>query len=178
MLKKAAIGLGAVVAGILVFAATRPDSFRVERSIQIAAPPESIYPLLSDFREWKRWSPWEELDPDMQRTFSGADEGNGAVYAWDGNRKAGEGRMEIIQAVPEEHLSIALTFIRPFESHNTAEFTLVPNPEGTEVRWTMHGPAPYVTRLMTVFLSMDRLIGPDFERGLAELKRTTEGWMP
>lgn len=174
MLRYILLGIGTIVAGILAFAATRPETFRVERSIQIAASPDAIYPLLADFRQWTRWSPWEKLDPDMQRTFSGPPNGEGSIYEWHGNKKAGAGRMEIVEAVPGERVVIALSFIRPFESHNTTEFSL-DNDDSTTLTWTMHGPAGYMTRLMTVFTSMDRLIGPDFDKGLESLKAEAEG---
>jgi uncharacterized protein YndB with AHSA1/START domain len=174
MLKTILIALGALIAGILAFAATRPNTFRVERSVQIAAPPQDIHTLLADFREWRRWSPWEHLDPEMQRTFSGAPSGEGAVYEWDGNKKAGAGRMEIVEEVPGERLVIALSFIRPFASHNTTEFTIESDGEVSRLNWAMHGPAGYMSKLMTVFASFDKMIGPDFERGLEALKQEAE----
>jgi uncharacterized protein YndB with AHSA1/START domain len=165
---------GGVVAAFAVRFATRGDTFRVERSIIVDAPPERIYPLLADFREWHRWSPWEKLDPALQRNFSGAERGAGSVYAWAGNRKAGEGRMEIIEAEPPRRVSIKLDFMQPFESHNTTDFTLSERDGGTEVNWAMHGSNTFATKMMQTVITMDRMVGGDFEKGLAALKREAE----
>ena len=164
------VGIGAAAA-FAIRVATRPDVFRVERSTVIDAPPERIYPLLTDFREWRRWSPWEGLDPDLQRTYSGAENGRGAVYQWSGNRKAGAGRMEIVEADPPRRLLLKLDFLKPFESHNTTEFLLTPRGGGTEVRWVMEGPNTTGSKVMQSVVSMDRLVGRDFERGLEGLRR-------
>jgi uncharacterized protein YndB with AHSA1/START domain len=174
MLKTVAVVVVVLIAGVLVFAATRPDAFRVERSVSIKAPPEKIYPYFNDFNRWAEWSPWEKLDPAMKRSFSGAPAGKGAVYAWQGNSKVGEGRMEILESSPSEKLLIKLDFIKPFEGHNTAEYTLVPSGDTTQVTWAMYGPSTFVTKLMGVFVSMDSLIGKDFEAGLANLKSAAE----
>ena len=174
MFKTIAIVVVVLIAGVLVFAATRPDTFRVERSVTIKAPPEKIYPYFDDFNRWAVWSPWEKLDPAMKRTFSGAPAGKGAVYAWQGNSKVGEGRMEILESSPSSKLLIKLDFIKPFEGHNTAEYTLVPSGDTTQVTWAMYGPSTYVTKLMGVFVSMDSMIGKDFEAGLANLKAAAE----
>lgn len=174
MLKTIAIVVVVLIAGVLVFAATRPDAFRVERSVSIKAPPEKIYPYFDDFNRWAVWSPWEKLDPAMKRTFSGAPAGKGAVYAWQGNSKVGEGRMEILESSPSKKLLIKLDFIKPFEGHNTAEYTLTPSGDTTQVTWAMYGPSTYVTKLMGVFVSMDSMIGKDFEAGLANLKAAAE----
>ncbi len=175
MLKKILLGIVIVVGALLAYAATRPDSFRVERSITVAAPADKIYPLVADFRQWPQWSPWEKLDPGMQRTLSGAPQGKGAVYAWSGNDKVGAGRMEILDATPPQGLRIKLDFIRPMEGNDLTEFTFTPKGAGaTDVHWVMSGPSPYLTKLMTVFVSMDSLIGKDFEQGLASLKALAE----
>ena len=174
MFKTIAIVIAVLIAAVLVFAATRPDNFRVERSVTIKAPPEKIYPYFDDFNRWAVWSPWERLDPAMKRTFSGPPAGTGAVYAWQGNSKVGEGRMEILESSPSSKLLIKLDFIKPFEGHNTAEYTLVPSGDTTQVTWAMYGPAPFVSKLMGVFVSMDSMIGKDFEAGLANLKAAAE----
>lgn len=174
MFKIIAVGVGTIITAVLAYATTRPDTFRVERSIEIAAPPAEIHAILSDLRQWPRWSPWEQLDPEMKRTYLGAESGTGARYEWDGNRKAGAGRMEIIDSEHPERVAIALNFLRPFESANTAEFTLTPVEGGTHVTWAMHGPAGYMSKLMTVFSSFDRMMGPDFDRGLATLRKEAE----
>jgi uncharacterized protein YndB with AHSA1/START domain len=175
MLKKIALALVVVIVGILVFAATKPDVFHVERSAVINAPSEQIYPLLSDFHQWNRWSPWEELDPGMTRTHSGAPSGPGAVYEWSGNSDVGKGRMEITEAVEPSRVAIALRFIEPWEANNVATFRLAPRGNATMVTWTMDGPSPYLMKVMGVFMNMDRMIGTDFEKGLGKLKTVAEG---
>lgn len=174
MFKTIAIVVVVVIAGVLAFAATRPDAFRVERSVSIKAGPDKIFPYLDDFNRWAAWSPWEKLDPSMKRSFSGAASGKGAAYAWEGNSKVGAGRMEITDATAPTKLLIKLDFIRPFEGHNTAEYTLEPAGDTTKVTWAMFGPAPYISKLMGVFVSMDSMIGKDFEAGLANLKAAAE----
>lgn len=173
MLKKIGLAIVAALAVLLLFAATRPDSFSVERRIVIQAPPEKIQPLIADFHRWADWSPWEKLDPAMKRTFGGASAGVGATYGWQGNKDVGSGRMAVKSAAADK-VSIQLDFIEPFEGHNTADFLLAPKDGGTEVRWVMYGPATYVTKLMGVFVSMDSMIGKDFEKGLAQLKAAAE----
>jgi uncharacterized protein YndB with AHSA1/START domain len=168
------IGVVLVVAAVLAFATTKPDTFRVERSASIKAPPEKIFPLINDFHQWPQWSPWEKLDPAMQRTHGGPAQGVGASYAWVGNSKVGEGRMEIVTSVPSSQIDIKLDFLKPFEAHNKALFTLKPEGDGTQVVWVMDGPAPFVTKLMSVFVSMDKMIGKDFEAGLANMKAAAE----
>lgn len=169
----AAVVLVSVLA-VLALAATKPDTFQVQRSISIQAPPEKIYPLIHDFHRWAEWSPWEALDAAMQRTHSGAPSGTGAVYTWDGNKAVGAGRMEVLGTEPPSRVKIKLDFLRPFEGHNTTDFTLVPQGGATRVTWTMQGPTPFVSKLMQVFVSMDSLIGKDFEAGLAKMKAVAE----
>lgn len=174
MLKKIALGLVVIVAAVLLFALTKPDTFSVERSATIKAPPEKVYPLISDFHQWSQWSPWEKLDPNMKRNHSGAPQGQGAIYAWTGNDDVGEGRMEITGVTAPTQVNIKLDFIKPFAAQNTTVFTLTPQGDSTQVKWVMKGPAPYITKLMTVFVSMDKMIGKDFEQGLANMKATAE----
>jgi uncharacterized protein YndB with AHSA1/START domain len=174
MLKKVAIVAVVLAAALLAFAATKPDTFRVQRTASIQAPPEKIYPLISDFRGWGAWSPWEKLDPAMKRTHGGAASGTGAVYAWEGNREVGAGRMEIVDAAPPSRVKIKLDFLQPFEAHNFAEFTLAPAGDGTAVTWAMYGPNTFVSKLMSVFVSMDGMVGGYFETGLANLKAAAE----
>ena len=164
----------AVLAGVLGYAATRPDSFSIQRSITIKAPPEKIYPLIANFHQWGEWSPWEKLDPEMKRDFSGADSGQGAVYAWDSKGKAGAGRMEILPATTPASIVIQLDFLRPLKNRNTATFSLQSQGDSTTVTWVMAGPSPYISKLMGVFFNMDKLIGADFETGLGNLKRLGE----
>jgi hypothetical protein len=147
------------------------DVYRVERTAMIAAAPGVVYAHIVDLHKWTGWSPWEGLDPDLQRSYSGPAQGKGAVYSWAGNRQAGEGRMEITDAVEPSRVTIALEFVKPFKSSSTSRFDLAPEGDGTRVTWTMTGPKTLMTRAMGFFRSMDAMIGPDFEKGL---KRLTE----
>jgi len=174
MVKKILLGLLIAIALVLMYAATRPDTFRVARSIAIKAEPAKIYGLLNDFHHFGSWSPWESLDPAMNVTHSGAPSGQGAVYEWSGNDAVGAGRMEILQTAPNTRVTVKLDFIRPFEGHNTSEYTLATAADSTTVTWAMFGPTPYVSKVMGIFVSMDSLIGKDFERGLARLKAASE----
>jgi uncharacterized protein YndB with AHSA1/START domain len=169
-----AIVIGILLAAILGYAATKPGVFRVQRAKSIQAPPAKIFELINDFHRWVSWSPWEKLDPTMKKTFSGAASGKGAVYAWAGNSKAGEGRMEITDTTPGSKVTIKLDFLKPFEGHNTAEFTLEPKGEFTSVTWAMFGPVPFVMKVMSTFFSMDKMLGRDFEAGLTNMKAIAE----
>ena len=162
------------VAGLLGFAASKPNAFRIQRAASIKAPPEKIFPLINDFHNWASWSPWEKLDPALKRTYGGAASGPGAIYEWEGNKKVGQGRMEIVDCSPPSKVTIKLDFLKPFEAHNTAEFALIHQSDSTNVTWTMHGQQPYMFKIMSVFFSMDKMIGKDFEMGLANLKSITE----
>jgi polyisoprenoid-binding protein YceI/carbon monoxide dehydrogenase subunit G len=174
MLKKIAIVLAALIGLVLIVAATKPDTFIVERSITINAPPQTVYSLIDDFHKWGEWSPWEKLDPNMERTHSGAASGVGAVYAWQGNSDVGQGRMEITDSSPPSKITIQLDFIAPMEASNVTVFELTPQGEATNVRWSMSGANNYVAKLMHVFMSMDSLVGGDFEKGLADMKVAAE----
>ncbi|MGH8140375.1 MAG: SRPBCC family protein [Steroidobacteraceae bacterium] len=174
MLKLIAMVLVVLIAGVLVAAALRPDTFRVQRSTRIEAPPQKIFPLINDIHRWGLWSPYEKLDPAMKRTFIGAPEGVGAIYEWEGNRKAGQGRMQIVESTPPAKVVIKLEFIKPIAGHDVAEFSLRPQGAATEVIWAMDGPSPYIAKVMGLFLDMDKLIGRDFETGLANLKAVAE----
>ena len=174
MLTYVLIALAAVIAALLAYAATRPDVFRVERSASINAPPEKIFALINDYRNWPSWSPYEKLDPAMQRRLSGAASGQGAVYEWEGNKKIGKGRMEILESSPSSRITIKLDFFAPFEAHNTAVFTLRPNGGATDVTWAMHGPAPFMAKLMGVVMNMDKMVGGQFAEGLANMKAVAE----
>jgi hypothetical protein len=162
------------IATILILATTKPDTFSVQRATMVKAPPEKIFPLINDFHQWGTWSPYENKDPAMKCTYSGAASGKGAVYAWDGNTNVGSGRMEILDALGPTKIVIKLDFFTPFEGHNTAEFTMLPLGDATGVTWLMHGPSPFIGKIMHVFINMDRMIGKDFEIGLANLKKLTE----
>ena len=164
-----------VLAVLLLVASRRPDTFRVERSTVINAPAATVFGHVADFRRWIAWSPWEQLDPAMQRTYSGAESGVGAVYEWSGNRKAGQGWMEITKADSGSAVHLKLDFIKPFPASNISEFTLTPSGTGTAVNWAMHGPSNLMSKLMGVFFSMEKFIGRDFEKGLTSLKSVSEG---
>jgi uncharacterized protein YndB with AHSA1/START domain len=174
MIKKIALVLVLLFIGILGMAAMQPDTFSVTRSLAISAPPEKILALVGDFRQWQRWSPWERLDPNMQRVHSGAASGKGAAYAWSGNDDVGQGKMEITDLTPPSRLVIKLDFIKPFASSNVTEFSFLPRDGQTQVTWTMSGPMPFISKIMSVFVSMDRLIGKDFDKGLVQLKAEAE----
>jgi uncharacterized protein YndB with AHSA1/START domain len=159
---------------VLVYAATKPDTFRIQRTASIKAPPEKIFATLNDFQTWGTWSPWETKDPAMKRTFSGAEKGRGAVYEWDGDRNVGKGRMEITESSPPSKVALDLNMIKPFEAKNTVEFTLEPQGDATRVTWAMNGRTPYIAKIVHVFFDMDRMVGSDFETGLANLKTVAE----
>src|SRR5262245_32101117 len=154
---------------ILSGAAVQPGTFLVKRSTSIKAPPEKIFPLLKDFHRWAEWSPYEKLDPTMKRSLSGPANGKGAVYEWDGNGKAGKGRMVIVDSAPPFRLAIELDFQKPFETRNTVEFTLAPRGDATAVTWVMRGPNPFISKVMSMFKTVDDRIGKDLVIGLANL---------
>ncbi len=151
------------------------DTYTVIRTTVIDAPADAVYAQIVDFHRWPSWSPWEDLDPDLERTYTGAESGVGAVYTWRGNRKAGEGRMEVIETIEPSKVVIALQFLKPFKSTSTSTFELQPDGEATRVAWTMTGPKTLLTKIMGIVKSMDAMIGPDFEKGLARLESTVEG---
>lgn len=163
----------ALVVAVLVYASTRPDTFRVARSTSVNAPPGAIYPMIADFHRWTEWSPYEALDSDLKRTYGGADNGIGATYAWEG-KKAGAGRMEVIGVTPPYLVSIKLDFTKPFAASNVAEFSMRPEAGGTHVTWSMTGKQTLMSKVMGIFFNMDKFVGRDFETGLANIKRNAE----
>jgi uncharacterized protein YndB with AHSA1/START domain len=150
------------------------DTYTVERSVTVDAPAERIYEQIADFHNWTNWSPWEDVDPELKRSYSGAEAGTGAVYGWSGNRKAGQGRMEITEATQPSHVQIDLRFEKPFKARSDTQFTISSEGSGSRVTWTMVGQKTFMTKVMGIFTSMDKMIGPDFEKGLGRLKTTTE----
>jgi len=162
------------IVAILVLAAMKPDTFRVQRTASIKAPPERIFPLINDFQRWGAWSPFEKKDPGMKRTMSGVPSGKGAVYEWDGNKEIGQGRMEIVESVPPSRVTLTLDFTRPFKAHNLVDFTLEPRGNSTQVTWAIHGPSPFISKVMGIVFNVDKMIGKDFEAGLAALKTVSE----
>jgi len=149
------------------------STFTVERRATVAAPPGAVLDRVADLHRWPAWSPWEDLDPAMDRSYSGSEAGVGAVYEWDGNRRAGKGRMEVTES-DDQHVTIDLRMERPWPASNTATFRVVPAGEGCEVTWTMSGPQNLAMRLMSIVRPMDKMVGPDFEKGLARLKADAE----
>ena len=174
MIKTIAIVVVSLVAALLIFAATKPDTFRVERSISIEAPSEKIFAILNDFHLSQSWSPFEKKDPTMKRTYGGAASGKGAVYEFDGNKEVGKGRLMITDTAPPSKITIALDMVEPFEAHNTVEFTLGANGDSTKVTWAMHGPQSYMMKVLSFFIDCDKMIGKDFEAGLVKLKAITQ----
>lgn len=162
------------IVAVLIYAATKPDHFRIERSIVIKATPEAIFPWVNDFRKWEAWSPWEKIDPNLTRTYGGTASGVGAVYEWSGNKEIGQGRMEIVESMPSSKVVLKLDFMKPFEAHNMVEFVLVAQGDSTRVTQAMYGPSPYVSKLMTLFFSMEKMVGSKYEEGLASLKALAE----
>lgn len=173
MIKKILIGLVVVVVLFLGFVATRPGEFTLARSTTIAAPPLVVFEHINDFHEWNDWSPWDKIDADLKRTFTGPDSGVGATYHWEG-KETGEGEMKITDSKPGEHVGIALTFIKPFVSENVVEFDLEKEGEGTKVTWRMSGKNNFMSKLFGLFFDMDSMVGKDFEKGLADLKKHAE----
>lgn len=173
MIRTIATVVAVLLAAFLILAATKPDTFRVQRSTLIQAPPGKVHALIDDFDRWQSWSPWEKKDPAMKRVRSGPKNGVGAIYAWE-SKEVGSGRMEIIESSPAA-VRIKLDFVAPLEANNIAEFVLTPEGEATRVTWTMRGPNSYVGKLVQTVLDMDQMVGRDFEAGLASLKSLTEG---
>ena len=176
MLKIILIIVGVIalaVVGLVAFASSKPDTFIIQRSVTINAPPEKVYALIQDFHQWGQWSPFEKLDPDMKRTFGEPASGLGGSYAWEGE-KAGSGTMKIKAADPGRRLAIALDFTKPFPASNTAIFDLEPVAAGTRVTWAMTGKSPLMFKVMDTLMGMDKTVGKDFERGLADLKAAAE----
>ena len=174
MIKTLLILVAVAIGGVLIYAATKPDAFGVQRSALVKAPPEKIYALIADFKQWPSWSPYETKDPAMKRTLGSVAAGPGATYAWAGNKDVGAGDMTITQVDAPRRVSIRLNFIEPIRGTNEVDFRLEPQGEATRVTWDMRGPAPYVTKLMSTFFDMDAMIGRDFETGLKNLAAAVE----
>ena len=174
MIKKILLGLVAVVAVILIAGAFQSDTYRVERSLTIAAPAAALFPQINDLRQSLVWSPWMKLDPTAKLTFDGPASGVDATNAWVGNSKMGEGRQTIIASTPNELVRLKVEFFKPMAGVATSEFRLTPAGQGTTVTWSMSGDKNYVSKVMCMFLSMDKMIGGDFETGLANLKALAE----
>ncbi len=174
MLKKVLIGIVVVIAGFLAVVAIQPAEFRITRSATISAPPAAVFAQVDDFHKWEAWSPWEKIDPQMKRTYEGAPSGTGAVYGWVGNSEVGEGKMTVTESRPGELVRIRLDFIKPFAATNTAEFAFKPEGGGTSVTWSMEGKKNFVSKAFCLFVNMDRMVGGQFEKGLAQMKSVVE----
>jgi hypothetical protein len=168
------LAIAVAVTILLVMAMLKPDTFRVERKAVIGASPETIFPHLNDLEAWQFWSPWAKKDPNAKASFGDVRAGLGASFGWEGNAKVGKGRMTIIETRPSEKVAYRLEFEKPFKGTNIAEFSLRPQANGTEVTWAMHGPANLVSKFMDVLMNMDKMVGNDFEAGLASLKALVE----
>ncbi|MBL8935494.1 MAG: SRPBCC family protein [Archangium sp.] len=173
MLKKLALGLGVVVAGLLIAIVTRPSEFAIKRSLAIAAPPEIVYAHVVDFHEWAAWSPWDGLDPSMKKTYTGGP-GVGAKYEWNGNDKVGSGAMTIADAKPNEAVGITLEFKTPIEATNRTDITFAKSATGTDVTWSMSGKNNFMSKAFSLFVDMDKMVGADFDKGLGSLKGVSE----
>jgi hypothetical protein len=174
MFKIIALVAVVLIAAVLIYAATKPDTFRVQRSASIKAPPEKIFPLINDLRSFNTWNPYEKKDPNAKGNYSGPSSGKGAAYAFDGNKDVGKGSIEITESSPTSKVTMKLNMIKPFEAHNIVEFTLQPVGDTTNVTWAIHGPMPYISKAMCLFFNMDSMIGKDFETGLSNLKTVAE----
>jgi len=168
------LALAIVVAALLAYAATKPDTFRVQRSTGINAPAERIFPLIANLKSMNTWNPFVDPDPAIKIAYSGPDSGKGAAHTWRGNGKVGEGRIEITDAVPSSRVAMQLNMLKPMKAHNAVEFTLQPNGSETTVTWAMSGRQPFFAKLMTVFIDCDKMVGSQFERGLGKLKTISE----
>ncbi|MEO8134256.1 MAG: SRPBCC family protein [Betaproteobacteria bacterium] len=174
MIRTTLIAVLALLAAFLIFAATRPNSFRIERAIEIKAPADKIFVLINDLHRWTAWSPWEKVDPALKRAYGGLPSGVGASYAWEGNREVGAGRMEITESVPSSKILIKLDFLKPFAAHNIAEFGLAGAGDSTRVTWAMYGPSPFMAKVMGLVFNMDKMLGGQFDEGLSNLKVLAE----
>ncbi len=180
MLKKIALVVLGLLAAFSVLVAMQPDTYKVTRSLSVAAPPEAVFPLVNNYKKWNDWSPWAKLDPNMKVIYSGPEEGAGASYAWKGNSNVGAGKMTTLEATPNKELKIQLDFTEPFADTSTTLFTFTPTPDGkgTKVVWDMSGNANFISKAMCLFVSMDSMLGPDFEKGLASIKTLAETSSP
>jgi uncharacterized protein YndB with AHSA1/START domain len=172
------IFLAVLIAAALAFASSRPDTFRVERSTTIHAAPEAVFPHINDLARWQPWSPWEKLDPAIKREMSASTSGKGATYAWEGNKKVGQGSMEITESIPASKIVIRLAFLKPFKATNTVEFTLTPQGGDTHVVWAMDGARPFMAKVAGLFMNCDKMVGKSFAEGLASMKALIEKGAP
>jgi hypothetical protein len=174
VIKKILGVLAVLILALLGYASTRPDSFRVARTVTIQAPAAKIYPHLNDLKAQSEWSPWDKKDPAMKKTYGGPASGVGQTYEWDGNKDIGSGKLEITEAVADKKVAMKLDFTRPMEGHNVAMFELESKGAATDVTWSIQGPMPFLSKLFGIFCDMDKMIGKEFEAGLNDLKALSE----
>ena len=174
MLKKVSIIFITLLVALLLFATTRPDVFRIERSTRIKAPIDKIFAIINDPHQSSQWSPWEKLDLSMKKTYSGPPSGKGAAYHWEGNNEVGAGSSEIIESISPSKITMKLDMLKPFEAHNIVRFVLQPEGETTHVIWSMQGKQPYIAKIIGIFMNCDKLVGKQFEEGLSNLKSLAE----
>jgi hypothetical protein len=175
MLETILIVVLVIVLLFVIIVSMQPSEFRIERSAAISAPAPEVFGQVNDFHKWDGWSPWAKLDPAMKQTYEGPPAGKGAIYSWTGNKQVGEGRMTITESRPSEYVRINLEFLRPFKATNTAEFAFKPQGSETAVTWSMTGRKNFVFKAFGLFMSMDKMVGNDFEKGLAQMKSVVEG---
>ena len=174
MLKKIFIALAVLVVLFVIIVALQPSEFRVARSATISAPPPAVFAQVNDFHKWEAWNPWEKIDPAMKQTYEGAPAGIGAIYSWAGNNEVGEGRMTIAESRPSNLIRINLEFFKPFAANSSAEFTFKPEGDRTIVTWSMTGNNNFMAKAIHLFMNMDKMIGGQFEKGLAQMKSIVE----
>jgi Polyketide cyclase / dehydrase and lipid transport len=174
MIMKILIGLAVIVVGFVAIVATQPSEFRVVRTATIAAPAPAVFAQVNDFHNWEAWNPWAKIDPAMKQAYEGAPAGTGAVYTWSGNKEAGEGRMTLIESRPSDLIRVQLEFLKPFRGTSIAEFTFKPEGDHTVVTWSMTGRNNFIAKAVHLFMDMDKMIGGNFEKGLAQMKSVVE----
>ena len=179
MLKWSLAAIAAIIVVFLVVVAMQPADFKVERSATMRAPAPAAFAQVNDFQNWRAWSPWEKVDPQLKRQYQGPKAGTGAVYAWQGNKDVGEGRMTITESKPAELVRIKLEFFKPFAATNAAQFSFKPAGQGgadasTLVTWTMSGQNNFLSKAMCMFVDMDKMVGGMFEQGLTQMKTVVE----
>ncbi|MGE4350401.1 MAG: SRPBCC family protein [Candidatus Berkiella sp.] len=162
------------IAAVAIYATTKPDDFKVERSHTIKAPSEKIFPLINDFNNWPQWSPWEDLDPNMKKTLKGAHKGVGAISEWEGNNDVGSGKIEIIKSTPNTQIIMQLDMLKPFPATNTVEFSLASVKDETKVTWSMSGKNSFIAKVMSIFINCEKMVGDQFEKGLNKLQKISE----
>ena len=167
--------LSVAIVGLILVVRMQPSNFRISRSISMSAPASEVFGQVNDFHNWRNWSPWEKMDPDLKRTYEGAPSGTGSVYSWSGNKKVGEGRMTLVESHPSDRIRIKLEFLKPFKATNTAEFTFQSEGGNTRVEWAMTGAnESFMSKAFCMVMNMDKMVGKDFEKGLASMKETVE----